>query len=96
MIQDNEVVMLLMAIGVLIFIIVNRRLIMRIQAARVLIAAFCVLLAAYVLTVLKGFFLEDLQPLGDLLNLLEHLCYAASSVLIALWCMKVFKPKESG
>ncbi len=93
MIQDNEVVMLLMAIGVLIFILVNRRLIMRIQAARVLVAAFCVLLAAYVLTVLEGFFQEDLEAL---LNFLEHLCYAASSVLIALWCMKVFKRKESG
>ncbi len=90
MIQENEVVMLLMAIGVLIFILFNRRLIMRIRAARVLIAAFCVLLAAYVLTVLEGFFLEAL------LNFLEHLCYAASSVLIALWCTKVFKPKESG
>ncbi len=90
MIQDNEVVMLLMAIGVLIFILVNRRLIMRIRAARVLVAAFCVLLAGYVLTVLEGFFQEDL------LNFLEHLCYAASSVLIALWCIRVFKPKESG
>lgn len=90
MIQENEVVMLLMAIGVLIFILVNRRLIMRIEAARVLVAAFCVLLAAYVFTILEGFFLEKL------LNLLEHLCYAASSVLIALWCMRVFKPKESG
>ena len=90
MIQENEVVMLLMAIGVLIFILVNHRLIMRIVAARVLVAAFCVLLAAYVLTVLEGFFL------GDLLNFLEHACYAGSSVLIALWCMKVFKRKESG
>ena len=90
MIQENEVVMLLMAIGVLIFILVNRRLIMCIRAASVLVAAFCVLLAAYVLTVLEGLFLEDL------LNFLEHLCYAGSSVLIALWCMKVFKPKESG
>ncbi len=90
MIQENEVVMLLMAIGVLIFILVNRRLVMRIEAARVLVAAFCVLLAAYVFTILEGFFLEKL------LNLLEHLCYATSSVLIALWCMRVFKPKESG
>ena len=90
MIQDNEVVMLLMAIGVLIFILVNRRLIMRIEAARVLVAAFCVLLAAYVFTVLEGFFLSTL------FNFLEHACYAASSVLIAIWCMKVFKEKESG
>ena len=93
MIQENEVVMLLLAIGVLIFILVNRRLIMRIQAARLLVAAFYVLLAAYVLTVP-----EDPAPqeyLRDLLNLLEHSCYAANSVLIAMWCIKVFKPKES-
>ena len=94
MIQENEVVMLLLAIGVLIFILVNRRLIMRIRAARVLVAAFCVLLAAYVLTVLED--LKPLQPMGNLLNFLEHLCYAVSSVLIALWCIRVFKPKESG
>ena len=90
MIQDNEVAMLLMAIGVLIFILVNRRLVMRIRAARVLVAAFCVLLAAYVFTILEGFFQEEL------LNFLEHLCYAVSSVLIARWCIRVFKPKESG
>ena len=95
MVQENEVVMLFLAIGVLIFILVNRRLIMRIRAARVLVAAFCVLLAAYVLTVLED--LKPLQqPLGNLLNFLEHLCYAVSSVLIALWCIRVFKPKESG
>lgn len=85
--------MLLLAIGVLIFILVNRRLVMRIQAARLLVAAFCVLLAAYVLTVP-----EDPAPqenLRDLLDFLEHLCYAANSVLIALWCIKVFKRKES-
>ena len=90
MIQGNEVVMLLMAIGVLIFILFNRRQIMRIEAAGLLVTAFCVLLAGYVLTVLEGFFLEDL------FNFLEHLCYTGSSVLIALWCMKVFKRKESG
>jgi len=93
MIQENEVVMLLLAIGVLIFILVNRRLVMRIQASRLLVAAFCVLLAAYVLTVP-----EDLAPQskpGVLLNLLEHSCYAANSVLIAMWCIKVFKRKES-
>ena len=88
--QENEVVMLLMAIGVLIFILFNRRQIMRIEAAGLLVAAFCILLIGYVFTVLEGFFMEAL------LNFLEHACYAGSSVLIALWCMKVFKRKESG
>lgn len=90
MIQENEVVMLLMAIGVLIFILFNRRQIMRIEAAGLLVTAFCILLIGYVFTVLEGVFLLTL------LNFLEHACYAGSSVLIALWCMKVFKRKESG
>ncbi len=88
--QENEVVMLLMAIGVLIFILSNRRQIMRIEAAGLLVTAFCILLVGYVFTVLEGAFLEAL------LNFFEHACYAGSSVLIALWCMKVFKRKESG
>jgi len=88
MIQENEAVMLLMATGVLVFILFNRRMILRIPAARLLIAAFCLLLAGYVFTVLEGFFLEAL------LNFLEHSCYAISSILIALWCMKVFRTGE--
>ncbi len=88
--QENEVVMLLMAIGVLIFILFNRRQIMRIEAAGLLVTAFCILLIGYVFTVLEGLFLSAL------FNFLEHVCYAVSSVLIALWAMKVFKPKESG
>ncbi len=87
--QENEVVMLLMAIGVLIFILFNRRQIMRIEAASLLVTAFCILVIGYVFTVLEGFFMEAL------LNFLEHACYAGSSVLIALWCMKAFKRKES-
>jgi len=90
MIQENEVVMLLMAIGVLIFILFNRPQIMRIEAAGLLVTAFCILVIGYVFTVIEGFLLLSL------FNFLEHVCYAGSSVLIALWCMRVFKPKGSG
>ena len=94
--QANEVVMLLLGIGVLIFILGNRRHLKRLPASALLLGGFCALLGAWILTVLEGYFVE--RPFWyQLFNLIEHVCYAASSVLVAVWCWKVFgRAKEAG
>lgn len=81
---ENEVVMLLIGVGVLIFILTSRPRLKCLPASNILIAGFYVLLVGWVLTVLEGFFCERL------LDCLEHMCYAVSSVLVAIWCWKVF------
>ena len=80
--------MLLLGIGCMIFILVNKQKVKRIPVAKTLIAGFYVLLAGYVLTILEGLFLKDL------LNVLEHICYASSSILMAVWCWKIFAYKK--
>jgi len=84
MIQQNEIIMLLLGIGCMIFILVNKQKVKRIPLAKLLIAGFYVLLAGYVLTILEGLFWKDF------LNVLEHICYTASSILMAVWCWKLF------
>jgi MFS superfamily sulfate permease-like transporter len=88
---ENEIVMLLIGVGVLIFILGSRSRLKRLPASNILIVGFYILLAGWVLTVLEGFFWEGV------LNYLEHLCNAVSSVLVAVWCWKVFggSPRES-
>jgi len=88
MIQQNEIIMLLLGIGCMIFILINKQKVKRIPVAEILIAGFYVLLAGWVLTILEGLFWKDL------LNVLEHICYASSSILLAVWCWKVFAYKK--
>ena len=88
MIQENEIITLLLGIGVMIFILVNKQKVKRIPVAKILIAGFYVLLAGWVLTILEGLFWKDF------LNVLEHICYASSSILIAVWCWKIFAYKK--
>ncbi len=76
--------MLFLGIGCMIFILVNSQKVKRIPVAKPLIAGFYVLLAEYVLTILEGLFWKDF------LNVLEHICYTASSILMAVWCWKIF------
>ena len=91
MIQENEIVMAVLGLGVSILALVNRHQLKRIPFFRVLISSFSILAAGWVLTVLEGFFWSAL------LNVLEHVCYAASSTLVAAWCWKVFgRVKEGG
>jgi hypothetical protein len=88
MIQENEVIMLLLGLGGLIFILANRLRLKRLPASNILIAGYYVLLAGWVLTVLEGLFW------GEVLNFLEHLCYAGSAVLLAAWSWIVFGKEE--
>ena len=77
MIQENEIIMLLLGIGVLIFILGNRLKLKRLPSSSILITGFCVLFVGWVMTVLESY------PWKDFLNLFEHICYAASSMLVA-------------
>ncbi len=83
MIHENEIIMLILGGGVFIFTLVYQSRIKRITAWQTLISGFYILLVAWILTVLEGFFWES--PL----NYLEHLCYALSSILLSVWCLRV-------
>jgi cell shape-determining protein MreD len=88
MIQQNEIIMLLLSMGLMFFILINKQKVKRIPVAKILTAGFYVLFAGYVLTNLEGLFGYDL------LNVLEHICYAASSILMTVWCWKIFAYKK--
>ena len=80
----NEIVMLLIGVGVLIFILGSRPRLKSLPASNILIAGFFMLLGSWIVTVLEGFFWESF------LNYIDHGCYAVGSVLMAVWCWKVF------
>ncbi|MFA6771800.1 MAG: hypothetical protein WCS74_04055 [Dehalococcoidales bacterium] len=83
MIEINEVIMLLLGTGLILGIRLNIIYLKQIPHIKILTSSFYVLFASFVFTIAEGFFL------GDLLNLLEHLCYLLSPVLLLLWCYLV-------
>ena len=89
MLQENEVVMLLLGVGNLIFIALNRTHVKRINAWLILLSSYFLLLAGWMFTILEGFFLEDL------LNLLEHACYLGSAIVLTYWCWKTVNRRQT-
>ena len=84
MLHENELVMLFLGMGVFIFTLYSLPKIKRLSNWKLLLTGFYFLLIAWIFTVLEGFFWEEI------LNFLEHAFYAVSSILIAVWCWKVF------
>jgi hypothetical protein len=89
MIQENEVVMFFLGLGVLFFLMFNLGQIKRITGWRILMGAFYLLLGGWFLTVIEH------VAFADASNFLEHVCYLGSSILIAVWCRKVFRKEEN-
>ncbi len=56
MFHENEIVMLLLGVGVLILVLANRIRLKRVPASKILIAGFYIFLAGWAMTVLEGFF----------------------------------------
>jgi len=83
MVESDELVMLLIGFGVLVFLFKNRLKPPDIPAYNVLASSFYVLFVGLLATVLEGFWLNTY------FNYLEHICYAVSSVLLALWCQRL-------
>ncbi len=88
MIQPDDLVVFLIGAGVLFFFLVNRSRLMAGPHTDVLLAAFSFLLGGWFLTIAEVFLWKNI------LNLLEHICYALSSFMLAFWCFKIFRPGE--
>ncbi|MBN1368907.1 MAG: hypothetical protein JW954_01560 [Dehalococcoidaceae bacterium] len=89
MIEQNEIIMLVLGIGVLVFIRLSLCHLRQIPAFRILIGSFGAVVAGFAFTVLEGIYWESL------FNLLEHISYMTSSLLLLAWCFLVFIRKEN-
>ena len=88
MIQQNEIITLIISIAVWVFIFINRIKLNNLPSIKLLLTSFLLLSSGWILTILEGFFW------GEILNLIEHVCYAVSALTIAFWCWKISKRKE--
>ena len=90
MIQENEIVSLLLCIGVFFFILINRSQIKQLPSSGLFVSGFYIFMFSRIFTVLEGLFL------GVFFNIVEHACYIISSALLLIWVWNVFGNKNRG
>jgi hypothetical protein len=88
-IRESKFMVLLIAMGVLVFLYLNWTNLKPLRTRKVLAASFCSLVAGSILSVLEELFW------GDTLNVLQHACFSLSAVLLVIWSWIEFKnPKR--
>jgi len=88
LIEENELIIFIIGIGLIIFIIVTYSKLKTLQARKIILTGMSFLFIGWTFTIIEGYYLEEL------FNLLEHLCYTLSSIIMAVWFWIVFKQKE--
>jgi hypothetical protein len=86
--QKNEVITLLITVGIGMFFWANRKSIIQLHAWKLLILSFFCYLARMCFTVLEGYYWPD----G--MNLLEHLSILLFSIFFLFWCWQIGYRKE--
>jgi hypothetical protein len=81
MVQENEIITLILGVGTLLFVVFNRRPLRSVVHSRLLLSALIIAFWAWALTNVEGYIWFDF------INCIEHVCYAVSSVLLAIWCL---------
>jgi hypothetical protein len=90
-IQANEVIMLVLSLGVLAFMFISYLELKSIPSFRFLIMAFSTFVLGWCMTVLEGLLWTAT------LHFVEHMCYATGAVITAVWFWRVFgKSEEAG
>lgn len=87
MLQENEVISCILTVGVVLFVLVNYRSVVRIPRSNLLLSALLFFLLSNVFTILEGLWLEAI------FNAIEHLCYTISLILLAIWCAALYRRK---
>jgi len=79
MISEKEIVHVILALSVLIYIVWNRRLLRAIPNRRLFLASYSALVLGLVSTVVEG------VAMSGLFNTIEHAMYAAATALFSIW-----------
>ncbi|HQP10966.1 MAG TPA: hypothetical protein PKV41_06250 [Candidatus Omnitrophota bacterium] len=83
-IQEDELITLIVACFVFLFILLKREDLKGIPYGGILILSYILLFLGWTVTVLEGFFLEKAM------NALEHFFYMANIGVLMFWCYKFF------
>ena len=78
-VKPDEVVVLVLGLAVLVFLFTKAGRLKSLPHFGLFLASYVTLIAAWVLTILEDLFLRESM------NLLEHFCYAGSTVFFLLW-----------
>ena len=85
--QEGELVMLFIGLGVLTFLLRFRKGFKETPELHLLFLSFYSFLLSWLFTVLESFVLYSLM------NILEHVFYVVSGVLMAIWCFRISKTR---
>lgn len=85
---ENEIVSLLLSLGILLFFLANLGRIRQIDGYHYLLGSFLAYITAMIFTLLETVAVEQA------LNFLEHLGYLVSAVLLAAWIARLARPER--
>ncbi len=83
MIETNELLTLLLAAGLWMFLFLNRFRVKQLPGFNIFSIALALLTSGWLLSILEGYLLPSVC------NLLEHILYTAASILFALWSYRI-------
>lgn len=88
MMFESELLMLVLAICVVIFSVIQFKNIRKIPDYKILMSSYYCLFAGIFVTVFENFYYPEIS------NIVEHFCYTVSSLFLFAWCYRLKKNRK--
>ena len=85
MLQESELIRLFLGIAAAVILALSRGGLKRLSGHKIFTAAYFVLLAGWIFTVVEH------VAFPEIFNLLEHTAYVVSGILYLLWCVRLVR-----
>ena len=87
-VSHDELIMLIISLAVVIQIVANFHFLKRLPGSPLILSSFAFVALSAFCTVVEGFVFVEV------LNYIEHLSFMTASILLAIWCWRVFGSKK--
>ena len=87
-VDESKIIIWIIGVSFLLFLVANRKQMGNLPKNKLFLMGYYILFAGWNFDILETFVLKEF------FNLIQHLCFSVSSIILAIWCWLIFVKEE--
>jgi hypothetical protein len=87
-VDESKIIIWIIGMGFLLFLVINRNQMGNLPKNKLFLSGYCILFTGWNFDILETFVFKEF------FNIIQHLCFSVSSIILTIWCWFIFVKEE--